>query len=240
LKKNTKEEFVSKQSEAECPLIFSKSFDQMASSYRRASHDAGSHTTTNIPNHRTSSIDYGVANNSTSSSRRLSTDTSSICHVQAIVIAQGPPVAFFGSCVIDDIFYIHGGVKTRSDHAPSNRMFKFQNNTWTEITTDDSPALSYHRCIVMNGGQYIVTIGGWNGSKRKFDVYVFDVAKTTWHQTDASGFPSDGGLNNHAVIPFKSHDSGILVIGRDGSLRTQRKHGDAYCLRGDPTKRVFR
>jgi hypothetical protein len=212
----------------------------MASSNRRASYDAGSRTTTNTTNRRTGSIDNGVASDAITSSRRRSTDTSAVCHIQATVIAQGPPVAFFGSCVINDVFYIHGGVKTRGDHTPSNRMYKFQNNTWIEITTADSPALSYHRCVVMNDGEYIVTIGGWDGSKRKSDVYVFDVANTTWHQTHAPGFPSDGGLNNHAVIPLKSNDKHILVIGRDGSLRTQRKHGDAYCLRGDPTKRIFR
>ncbi|CAF1168496.1 unnamed protein product [Adineta ricciae] len=209
----------------------------MASSSRRASHDNYySVTIFNADKHRRNSIDDTV-----SDSRRLSTDTNSPSyHAQARVIAHGPPVAFFGSCVIDDVFYIHGGVRTRADHAPSNRMFKFQNNTWTEITTPDSPSLSYHRCLAMNNGQYIVTIGGWDGSKRKADVYIFDVANAVWHYAHAPGFPSDGGLNNHAVIPFKSHNEGILVIGRDGSLRMQRKHGDAYCLRGDPAKRAFR
>lgn len=208
----------------------------MASSNRRASLDPGSKLTTNVTNRRTGSIDNGVP----TSSRRLSTDTSATCHVQATVITQGPPIAFFASCVINDVLYIHGGVKTRADHSPSNRMYKFENNTWIDITTDDSPILSYHRCVVMNNGQYIVTIGGWDGSKRKADVYIFDLANSTWHQTNASGFPSDGGLNNHAVIQMKSNPTNILVIGRDGSLRIQRKHGDAYCLRGDPTKRSFR
>jgi hypothetical protein len=212
----------------------------MASSSRRASHDAGSNKTMNISNRRTGSIDNGVASGGTTSTRRMSTDASAACHVTASVIADGPPVAFFGSCVINDVLYIHGGVRTRGDHAPSNRMFRFQNNTWTEITTADSPTLSYHRCVVMGGGDYIVTIGGWNGSKRKADIYVFDVANSIWHQAQAVGFPSDGGLNNHAVIPFKTTDTNILVIGREGSLRTQRKHGDAYSLRGDPAKRTFR
>lgn len=209
----------------------------MASSNRRASHDAGSRSVLNTTTRRTGSIDNGLP---TIASRRSSTDASSVCHVQATVIAQGPAVAFFASCVIDDTFYIHGGIRVRGDHAPSNGMFKFQNQRWTEITSADSPSLSYHRCVVMNGGQYIVTIGGWDGSKRKSDVYVFDVAKNTWHPAQATGFPSDGGLNNHAVIPMRSNETNILVIGRDGSLRTQRKHGDAYCLRGDPAKRIFR
>ena len=204
----------------------------MASSYRRASHDAGSQPSNTASNRRTGSVDYGP-------SRRSSIDTS-VCHIRATVIAQGPPVAFFGSCVINDIFYIHGGVKTRADHSPSNRMYKFQNNIWTDITTDDSPTLSYHRCVVMSDGEYIVTIGGWDGSKRKSDVYVYDVANSTWHEAHTSGFPSDGGLNNHAVIGMKSKHGETLVIGRDGSLRIQRKHGDAYCLRGDPAKRTFR
>lgn len=211
----------------------------MASSNRRASHDLESNISRNRIDRRNSLIEKDVSNSAIGSSRRLSTDTTS-CYVQATVIAQGPPVAFFGSCVIGDVFYIHGGVRIRGDHAPSNRMFKFQNNAWSEIESVNSPALSYHRCLVMGNGQYIVAIGGWDGSKRKSDVYVFDVANAIWHQTQAPGFPSDGGLNNHAVILLRSRDLAVLVIGRDGSLRTQRKHGDAYCLRGDPAKRIFR
>lgn len=206
-------------------------FDKMASGYRRASQDAGSRVSINSKTHRTGSIDTGLS--------PVSIDTSA-SQVQATVIAQGPAVAFFGSCVINDVFYIHGGVKTRADRSPSNRMYKFENQTWTDITTDDSPVLSYHRCVVWNRGQYILAIGGWDGSKRKSDVYVYDVANGSWHEADSSGFPSDGGLNNHAVVPLKSKDFEILVIGRDGSLRIQRRHGDAYCLRGDPNKRVFR
>ena len=175
-----------------------------------------------------------------SSHRRLSTDAAATSLVRATVIARGPPVAFFGSCVINGVLYVHGGVRTRADHTPSNRLFKFENNLWTDITTDDSPALSYHRCIVSRDGQHIITIGGWDGSKRKSDVYVFDVGTTTWHATHASGFPSDGGLNNHAAIPLRSPSNSILVIGRDGSLRTQRKRGDAYCLHVDPVRRVCR
>ena len=213
----------------------------MVSSFvRRSSYDLAFRTASNATNPRTSSIDYGVASSTMASCKQQLTKTSTARHLQTTVIAQGPAVAFFGSCVIDDIFYIHGGVKRRSDFEPSNRMFKFQNNVWTDITTADSPTLSYHQCIVMGNGQYIVAIGGWDGSKRKSDVYVFDVVNGRWYSTYAPGFPSDGGLNNHAAIPLKSHETSILVIGRDGSLRTQRKHGDAYCLYGDPNERNFR
>ncbi|CAF3323363.1 unnamed protein product [Rotaria socialis] len=212
----------------------------MAYSTRRASHESSANINTNSGNCRTSSIDNGVNSSTITSSRRLSMDNSVGSYVQATVIAQGPPVAFYGSCAIGDIFYIHGGIRIRGDRAPSNRMFMFHRNTWTEITTDESPALSYHRCVVMGNGQYIVTIGGWDGSKRKSDVHVYDVVNGTWYQAPVPGFPSGGGLNNHAVIPMKSNDAAVLVIGRDGSLRTQRKHGDAYCLRGDPAKRNFR
>lgn len=212
----------------------------MAWSLRRPSEVPESNRITNKGNRRSNSIDMGTSSTSIASSRRFSTDNSNESHVQATVVAQGPPVAFFGSCVIGNTFYIHGGVQTRGDRAPSNRMFKFQNNRWTEITTDDSPTLSYHRCLVMGNGQYIVAIGGWDGSKRKSDVYIYDVVNGTWSTTHTPGFPSDGGLNNHAVIPMKSKESLVLVIGRDGSLRTQRRHGDAYCLRGDPIKRNFR
>lgn len=212
----------------------------MASANRRASHDASSRTILNPRTHRTGSIDNDLPNNLTNTSRRSSTDPSSTGFVQGNILAEGPSIAFFGSCVVNNIWYIHGGVRTRADHSPSNRMYKFENNSWMDITTPDSPALSYHRCVVMNNGQYIVTIGGWDGSKRKSDVYVFDLAKNVWHQAQTSGFPSDGGLNNHAVIQLRNNETNVLVVGRDGSLRTQRRHGDAYCLRGDPTKGLFR
>lgn len=212
----------------------------MASANRRGSHDTSSQSILNSRTHRTGSIDDGLPNPMLNTSRRISSDSSSIAHVQATLLTEGPSIAFFGSCVINDIWYIHGGVRTRSDHSPSNRMYKYENHSWTDITTPDSPALSYHRCVVMNNGQFIVTIGGWDGSKRKSDVYVFDLTKNIWHQGQAPGFPSDGGLNNHSVIQMRNNETHVLVVGRDGSLRTQRRHGDAYCLRGDPGKGLFR
>jgi hypothetical protein len=209
----------------------------MTSSHCRTSDDSKSYRISHTLRQNYASIDRNLSSTAVDMPHRLSMTTSSVI---AHVIAHGPPVAFYGSCVIGNTFYIHGGVRTRADRAPSNRMFKFQGRTWTDITTSDSPTLSYHRCVAMNNGQFLVTIGGWNGSKRKADIHVYDVREEKWYSTDVSGFPSDGGLNNHAVIPMKNSPANILVIGRDGSLRIQRKHGDAYCLHADVLKRRFR
>ncbi|CAF0754328.1 unnamed protein product [Didymodactylos carnosus] len=174
----------------------------------------------------------------TSFARRRSSDGSVVAaRVNATIVAQGPPVAFFGNCVIDDVLYVHGGVKTRGDTHPSNQLYIFENNTWNDITTSSSPSLSYHR-LIPYGKKYIISIGGWTGHERTSDICVYDIETKNWHKAHSTGFPEGGGLNNHAIISLR--DGSILVSGRDGGLRTQRKHGDVYKLSGDPAKGTFR
>lgn len=45
-----------------------------------------------------------------------------------------------------------------------------------------------------------------------------------------AGFPEDGGLSSHTATPLSSGE--ILILGREGSLRMQRRHGSGYLLSG--------
>ena len=79
--------------------------------------------------------------------------------------------------------------------------------------------------------------GGWNGKRRISDVYVFDTEEQIWLNPATTGFPEGAGLSSHTATLGANKD--ILLIGREGSLRTQRRSGNAYILHGDLRRMVY-
>ena len=61
-------------------------------------------------------------------------------------------------------------------------------------------------------------------------MYVFDTEEQRWYHPATFGFPEGAGLSSHTATLGANND--ILVIGREGSLRTQRRSGNSYILRG--------
>ena len=57
---------------------------------------------------------------------------------------------------------------------------------------------------------------------------MFDVAQQRWTQPVTSGFPAGAGLSSHTASLLKNGE--VLVLGREGSLRMQRRSGSAYAL----------
>ena len=110
-----------------------------------------------------------------------------------------------------------------------NYFFTFQ-----EITEEGSPTLSHHACVVVQH-RYLVIIGGWDGKARVSDVHVFDTESRRWMHPQTSGFPTGAGLSSHTATLLDNGD--ILIIGREGSLRMQRRSGNAFLLTGDITSR---
>jgi len=105
--------------------------------------------------------------------------------------------------------------------------------TWSEVhAAAGAPSLSHHACVVMSG-RYVVIIGGWTGRERTSDVHVYDVVSSQWSTPRTMGFPTGAGLSSHAAALLSSGK--ILVVGREGSLRMQRKFGSAFLLRGNPS-----
>ena len=146
----------------------------------------------------------------------------------------GPCLAHHVGWIVDGSLYVHGGINKVGSKSPSFRLhrFNFDDGTWTEVRSAGAPALSHHACVVVSG-RYVVIIGGWTGHERTADVHVFDMMASQWSAPRTMGFPAGAGLSSHAAAVLSSGN--ILVVGREGSLRMQRKFGSVFLLRGDPT-----
>jgi len=58
----------------------------------------------------------------------------------------------------------------------------------------------------------------------------------TWFECETNGFPFGAGLSSHTANVV---GDAIIIIGRDGSARMQRKFGNGYILKGDIASRNF-
>ena len=58
----------------------------------------------------------------------------------------------------------------------------------------------------------------------------FDTQENVWITCSTSGFPEGAGLSSHTANMLTNGD--ILIVGREGSLRIQRRTGEAFMLRG--------
>jgi len=145
----------------------------------------------------------------------------------------GPSLAYHVGWISNGALYVHGGINKVGSKLPESRLhrFHFDEGTWSEVHVTGSPALSHHACVLMSG-RYAVIIGGWTGHERTADVHVFDVVSSRWSSPRTAGFPTGAGLSSHAAALLA--DGNILVSGREGSLRMQRKFGSVFLLRGDP------
>jgi len=155
-----------------------------------------------------------------------------------LVTSDGPALTNHAGCCIRNAFYIHGGVTKYGSTEPSNRLFRLDpaSSHWTEVTSAGSPALSHHACVAVDN-RYMVLIGGWDGRQRVSRVHVFDAQETRWVPAQDSGFPEGAGLSSHAAVLLATGE--ILIVGREGSLRIQRKHGNVYILSGNVMNGVF-
>ncbi|CAG5126769.1 unnamed protein product [Candidula unifasciata] len=159
-------------------------------------------------------------------------DKKASVNLQWVPVAPlGPKAAFHVGGVVNDVLYIHGGIQEAGSNQPSNQFYKLDLKTtfWEEIHTPGSPFLSHHAAVVLED-RYLLLIGGWDGRKRGSELHVYDSQEDKWSQMKQSGFPLGAGLSNHTAN--KLSDGKIIIIGRDGSLRTQRRHGSIYILSG--------
>lgn len=145
----------------------------------------------------------------------------------------GPSLAYHVSWIASEALYVHGGIDKVGSKSPLFRIhrFDFNEGTWTEVHATGSPALSHHACVVVSG-RYAVIIGGWTGHERTADVHIFDTVSCHWSSPRTMGFPAGAGLSSHAAAVLGNGN--IIVVGREGSLRMQRKFGSVFLLRGDP------
>ncbi|XP_067937088.1 kelch domain-containing protein 9-like [Watersipora subatra] len=151
--------------------------------------------------------------------------------------ADGPLVAFAAGCVIGDVVYLHGGVSKARSTEPCTNLYKYlaSSRRW-ELVNSYGPSLSHHVCVSFGDNQ-IIFIGGWNGKQRTSDIHIYDATANEWNKCETTGFPIGAGLSSHTANLLSNGD--ILVIGREGSLRMQRRSGNAFILSGSVSKRRF-
>ncbi|CAH8654026.1 unnamed protein product [Dicrocoelium dendriticum] len=167
--------------------------------------------------------------------------------------AEGPHLRNHSGMCIGDCLYVHGGVASNdtSGRDVSNGLYRIRISPsvgeWVDLTSGDSPSLSQHACFGILD-RYIAFVGGWNGQARIPGVHTYDTASNRWLPAALSepllkGFPSGAGLSAHTVIAMKPSGPKnlptALIIGREGSLRTQRKAGNVYLLYSELARSMF-
>lgn len=156
-----------------------------------------------------------------------------------LLCAEGPVLTNHVGCVVGNSIYVHGGVTKYQSTHPSDKLYKMDltSATWTEVKDTGSPSLSHHACVVLEN-RYMTLIGGWDGRQRVTKIYAYDTQEKRWLVMNDSGFPEGAGLSSHAATVLSSGK--ILIIGREGSLRLQRKHGNVYELTGSVLRGEFK
>ncbi|OON17233.1 hypothetical protein X801_06930, partial [Opisthorchis viverrini] len=149
--------------------------------------------------------------------------------------------------IVGDYLYVHGGVNIsrNSTKNPSNGLFRIkvapEIGVWTNLTSTESPALSQHACIGFLN-RYLIFIGGWNGQIRTPGIHTYDIESQKWLppalcEPLLKGFPQGAGLSAHTATEMKSvgprNTFSAFIIGREGSLRMQRRSGNIYLLYGN-------
>ncbi|OAF67984.1 Kelch domain-containing protein 9 [Intoshia linei] len=152
----------------------------------------------------------------------------------------GPQVTNHAGCLIGDIWYVYGGVGDVKDNCPISSFYSLnmKSKIWTNLSNlsmknEKIPPLSHHTVISLQNN-FVVLIGGWNGKKRISAVYIYNIQSKKWTIPTVVGFPKDAGLSSHTstvvIDDCQSEIAQILIIGREGSLRTHRRYGNAYLL----------
>ena len=156
-----------------------------------------------------------------------------------VVVPLGPKAAFHVGVVIRGSIYIHGGILTVGSTQPTDQFYKLSlgsSTMWEKVRTPGSPARSNHSAVVVDD-RYMLLVGGWDGRRRVPDLNVYDVQEDLWFPVKHTGFPDGAGLSSHTANILANGD--IIIVGREGSLRIQRRHGNAYILSGSVQKREF-
>lgn len=168
----------------------------------------------------------------------------------SVVTGHGttPSKRAYHSCsVVGNCLFVFGGIG--DDKTVLNTMDRYdaESGSWSRVesvtasvsstvpkvsrtfpkgTLCDAPSLSHHTATVIKN-RYIVIIGGWNGKKRVAEVYCFDTSNTTWRHIPESG-EVPVGLSSHTATLVSPKD--ILIVGREGGVRTQRRFAGAFNL----------
>lgn len=142
--------------------------------------------------------------------------------------------------------FVHGGLISGSLR-PSNSLSKFNVGTLTPID-HHGPFRSHHAGTLLSHDRWVL-VGGWDGHGRARDVHVLDLNSITWSiYTLLTGPPKmvgpncvpcepPVGLSGHSVT--RINDQCLLIIGREGGIKTQRRFTSIFYLWLDHTQQTY-
>ena len=150
-----------------------------------------------------------------------------------LVAPCGPALSNHVACILNNTLYVHGGINKYMSTQPLGALYKLnlgsESPVWAEVRASGTPVLSHHACVVLEG-RYLLMVGGWTGKVRSSGVTAYDTHGNNWITLTTSGLSEGAGLSSHTALLMD--DGGILIVGREGSARLQRRFGNAWILRG--------
>lgn len=156
-------------------------------------------------------------------------------------VAQDPLLARgFHSCTeLRGRFYLVGGLPTGEARQPSSDTVVFDpaEELVVRLGARGSPPRSHHDAAAV-GGRWLCVVGGWDGSRRLSAVAALDTERGVWESWAAApGNSPPAGLSSHTCTRLSDRE--LQVAGREGGIRTQRRHGSIYTLKLDPGTHTY-
>ena len=119
----------------------------------------------------------------------------------------------------------HGGIRKPDSKTSSKTISLLEWPSLSGETTAITPkvsqfgpqtGLSYHAGCLINGGNILLLVGGWDGKRRTNKVYALDLIQRCWlpmkELLEKSGTDTPSGLTSHTVTPINDNKHGELFV----------------------------
>lgn len=150
--------------------------------------------------------------------------------------------AFYASWLFEGNIYLHGGItRCNSGDEPSDDVIKIDvecQRVSILRCKNVGPTRSHHKCVMMNS-KWACLIGGWDGKRRTTEVWALNMDNFEWKllTANSSNVPP-AGLSSHTCTTVTSNE--VIVSGREGGIRMQRRYGSVFNLKIDVKNHTYR
>ncbi|XP_039253892.1 kelch domain-containing protein 9-like [Styela clava] len=140
--------------------------------------------------------------------------------------------AFHAWWIYNNNIYLHGGVdKYNSLKEPFEDVVEIQlpsKSVQPAKCKNFGPRKSHHRAIIIDE-KWVCLIGGWDGRQRTSTVHALNMETFEWTNLSVDALCSPPvGLSGHTCTKVGLRE--IIISGREGGVRMQRRYGSVYKL----------